>query len=219
MSFSAATIRKLATLNLTAEQMAGVVDIIADMQEAEEARKAAQRERARKSRASRDRNVTVTQRERDVPRGGATRVEDKTSNLDIEPQKKDKTPSGDVAEFKAELSPDIDATRLDALIKHRRSKRAQITGHAARLFRRDAEACGLSVGEAADTCISRNWITVKADWLAKPQARGSPQQAPHISDVFAMIEKAPRHENQPEPPEDRSSFQQAIPHLSAVRAR
>jgi hypothetical protein len=216
--------RRLVAAGLDTEQIAVVMEMMdRDARahaEAEEARKA--KGRARVQRWRDHRNVTETQpKVTELLTGADAPVEDKTSNLDIEPQdsKKDKTPSGDVAEFKAELSPDLDADRLNALIKHRRTKRAQITRHAAKLFRRDAEACGLSVGEAADTCISRNWITVKADWLDKPNARGSPQQqAPSLADVFAIAARTPRHADQPEPPEDRSSFQQAIPHLSAVRS-
>lgn len=62
---SASALRKLAMLNLSAEQMAGVLDILADGAEADEQRRAAQRERTRKHRAQRDGNVTVTSHERD----------------------------------------------------------------------------------------------------------------------------------------------------------
>lgn len=82
-----------------------------------------------------------------------------------------KARANDLVAFKTELS-DLDAERLDAIIKHRRSKNGQLTAHAARLFRRDAVACGLSITEAVDTCISRNWITVKPEYLAS-RARSS----------------------------------------------
>jgi len=62
---SASALRKLAMLNLSAEQMAGVLDILADGAEADEQRRAAQRERTRKHRAQRDGNVTVASHERD----------------------------------------------------------------------------------------------------------------------------------------------------------
>lgn len=80
----------------------------------------------------------------------------------------------DVSEFRSELS-DLDTERLDAIIKHRRSKRGQLTGHAARLFRQDAAACSLTLPEAVDACISRNWITVKPEYFAT-RARAGPQQ-------------------------------------------
>jgi hypothetical protein len=77
----------LAGLHLSADQLSGVIEILADVQAADEARKLAQRERARKSRASRDRNVTVTPASRDVPRAGVAHVEDKSLPSELEPQK------------------------------------------------------------------------------------------------------------------------------------
>ena len=47
MSLHASTLRKLAALNLSAEQMAGVIGVLADIEDADEARKANQRERVR----------------------------------------------------------------------------------------------------------------------------------------------------------------------------
>lgn len=68
MSVSASALRKLSLLNLSSDQMAGVLDILADSAEADEARRAAQRDRTRRHRAKRDGNVTVTSAERyDVP--------------------------------------------------------------------------------------------------------------------------------------------------------
>lgn len=87
--------------------------------------------------------------------------------------------ANDLDEFKAELH-DLDAQRLDAIVKHRRSKRGQLTGLSAQLFRRDAGACGLSLADAVDTCISRNWITVKPEFLAGrqlPRATAPPKPA------------------------------------------
>jgi uncharacterized protein YdaU (DUF1376 family) len=83
----------------------------------------------------------------------------------------------DLAEFKSELS-DLDSERLDAIIKHRRTKRGQLTGLAARLFRKDADACGLSMPDAVDTCISRNWLTVRPDYLGSRQAAQPRSGAP-----------------------------------------
>jgi hypothetical protein len=56
----AETLRKLAELNLAPEQMAGVLDILADLQEADEKRKQDQRERVRKHRMKQTCNVTET---------------------------------------------------------------------------------------------------------------------------------------------------------------
>lgn len=118
------------------------------------------------------------------------RVEDKTSNSEIEPQEKKQTAQArDVAAFRSELS-DLDAERLDGLIKLRKSKRAPVTALSARLFRKDAAACGLSLAEAADTCISRNWTTVKPEYGVRgnAQARGSPAgRPPNVVDLTAQL--------------------------------
>ncbi|HLO78177.1 MAG TPA: hypothetical protein VK196_17110, partial [Magnetospirillum sp.] len=60
---SAAELRKLASLNLSPEQMAGVLELLAIRAEKEEARKAAQAERKRRSR---DKSVTVTGQSQDM---------------------------------------------------------------------------------------------------------------------------------------------------------
>lgn len=65
MSLTAEALRKLASLGLTQEQLSGVLDVIADVEQSEADRKAKQRERTRKHRSQRDRNVTVTVTERD----------------------------------------------------------------------------------------------------------------------------------------------------------
>ncbi len=217
MTIGATTLRKLAMLGLNAEQMAGVLDILADGVEAEEARKSAQRERTRKARAK-QRDVTVTlqshDRNSDDTHGGVTRVEDKTSNLEIEPQKKEQkdAPGRDVLDFKAEFA-DLDAERLTALIKHRRAKHGQITGHAARLFRAAATSCNVSVSEAVDICIDRNWITLKPDWLNKPNGRAPPSQAPSMADVFEFAKHRQSDERQPE---DFGGDGALVPYLSVA---
>jgi hypothetical protein len=93
MTYSASALRKLATLNLSAEQMAGVLEIMAESIEADEARKAAQRERTRRARErARTANVTLQSRDcnSDDTRARVTRVEDKTSNSEIEPQNQER---------------------------------------------------------------------------------------------------------------------------------
>lgn len=68
MPVTAATLRKLSTLNLDANQMAGVLELLAEQQEAEEVRLAAQRERKARQRAgqSRDSHGTKSGQERDT---------------------------------------------------------------------------------------------------------------------------------------------------------
>lgn len=100
--------------------------------------------------------------------------------------KRTRQPS-DLAEFRAELA-DVDADRIEAIVKHRRTKCAALTANAARLFRRDVEACGLSMAEGIDICISRNWITVKADWLRPASSRPSTKRESYADAYRDIIE-------------------------------
>lgn len=192
MTVSAAALRKLALLKLSSEQMAGVLDILADGAEAEEARKTAQRERTRRHREKRDGNVTVTSQERDnlSPKKAVSPtppLEKTTPIPEPNGSSGSVTRATDLAEFKAELH-DLDAPHLDAIVKHRRSKRGQLTGLAARLFRRDAEACGLSIADAVDTCISRNWITVQPEYLnGRQRTAQAPPRERSVSDALGEM--------------------------------
>lgn len=142
-------------------------------------------------------------------------VDDKLLTTQIEPVKKT-TPARDLVEFRAEF-PSLDSDRLEALIKHRKAKKAQMTGHAARLFLKDVAVCGISLPEAVDTCISRNWITVKADWLAKPQARGSPPSKASSSSALANraqeLAQAMRSSNEIRPGNRSGGIPALISHL------
>ncbi len=203
MSVSAETLLELSELRLEPEQMAGVLRILAKMQAKEEDRKKGQRERTRRHReAPRYSNVTVTSLERDNP---SPKEKSPTPPKEITPSRVSE-PNGsshsaranDLSEFKAELA-DLDAERLDAIVKHRRSKNGQLTGHSARLFRRDASACGLSISEAVDTCISRNWITVKPEYLAdrRQQATAPPTKKPTAFDALDEISRLKGWNNEP----------------------
>lgn len=184
-----ALVEALVTAGATPEMiLAAVRTAEAANEDALEQARAKTRARVEKWRAKKAGNVThdiVTGGNNS--RGGDARVEDNLLPKKIEPQeeKKENAQARDLSEFREALS-DLDDERLAALVKHRRSKRAQNTGHAARLFRRDAAACGLSMAEAVDTCISRNWITVKPEWLAKPQVRGSPPK-PTLASAFGEL--------------------------------
>lgn len=65
MTVTAEAMRKLAALKLDAEQMAGVIDILAGMMDADEQRRAKQRDRVAKHRAEKAGNDTVTLQKRD----------------------------------------------------------------------------------------------------------------------------------------------------------
>ena len=113
-------------------------------------------------------NDTVTSRASAHAGSNILPSEPKGSSGDIknlEPNGSSQKKSGN-SDFRAVLQGQTDDERIEAILAHRRTKRASMTAHSAKLFLRDAAAAGLSVSEAIDTCISRNWITVKADWLA-----------------------------------------------------
>ncbi len=158
--------RRLVAAGLNSEQIAIVMEMMdrdaRAYAEAEEARKAKGRDRVARWRGAR--NVTETQPNvtEQLTGAGDARGEVKTSNSDIEPVGKNKT-RGDAAGFVDALRALLDEERLEALVKHRRSRKAPVTALAARLFLADVEKCGITVTEAADHCISRNWLTVKPD--------------------------------------------------------
>lgn len=139
---------------------------------------------ARKRQADKSRDVTLRHSDTPLVRGGDARVEVKTSNLDNNTEEKKETAqsagASDLREFKSALSPSVDPERLESYVKHRKAKRGQLTGHAARLFLADAAACSMSPAEAVDACISRNWITVKPEYFAG-RSRAPPLQKPETT--------------------------------------
>jgi hypothetical protein len=175
--------RRLVAAALTPDQIAVVMEMMdrdarlhaEAAAEADEQRKAKGRQRWHKWKETNGTNVSkrLPTTANDL-RAGDARVEVKTSNLDIEPVEKKKT-RGDADGFVNALRALLDEDRLDALVKHRRSRKAPVTAYAAKLFIEAANACGISAAEATDHCIERNWLTVKPDWIAaKPPPRGSP---------------------------------------------
>jgi len=192
------TVRKLAGMGLTIEQIGGVMDIIGDIekrqQEADEARKKVARDRVQRWRDKQ--NVTVTLPERN---GDATerlthegaRGEDNLLPKKIsgqEERKKDAAPKAlsDVEAFRADLLKDATPEQVEAFIKHRKAKSGQNSAYAAKLFRRDAVACSLSVSEAIDMAVSRNWLTVKPEYLngaRRGNGQGPPQELRSVGEL------------------------------------
>lgn len=186
MTIPTSVLTMMATLGLSAEQAKGVATMLSDVEAATRDEATADieagREKARE-RWHRWKNKQETNASKRLPttannsRSPDARVEDKTSNSDIEPQEKNKT-KGDAAGFVDALRAVLDDERLDALVKHRRSRKAPVTALAAKLFIEAAGECRITVAEATDHCISRNWLTVKPDWIAKNAPRGSPSNRP-----------------------------------------
>lgn len=116
-------------------------------------------------------NVTESVTKASLPHA---RVEDnlQTKNSTGQKENKKSTRASDEAAFRADLSTDLPAELLDGVVKLRREKRGQVTALSARLFRDDAAACGMSVSDAAQACVSRNWITVKPEYFRDRQHRG-----------------------------------------------
>lgn len=210
--------RRLVSAGLSTDQIAVVMEMMAakdaSFAEVEEARKAKGRERVAKWRA--DRNVTETSPNITEPltRDRVAPVDDKLKPIDTSSSQN--TTSKDHSEFRAALAP-LDADQLAAFIKHRKTKKAQITGHAARLFLKDVSACGLTVSEAIDLCIGRNWITVKPEYLTSRQPRGSPQ-APTLADGFKAIHTEIENRNDTRSSTSDEGPRGAISYLSRVQS-
>lgn len=150
MTITSASLRKLASLNLSAEQMAGVLDLLADVQQKEEDRLAAQRERKRQNREmSRDSHGTVTGQDCDKKQK-EKRTKKEKIKIYIPPY----IPPTDVSQ---EVWADFTALR--------QRKRAEITQTAIDGIRREAEKAGWAFEDALRECCSRGWVGFKADWV------------------------------------------------------
>lgn len=185
MTIPTEVIMKMATIGLSKEQAEAVADMLTAVETATKndaeavvaVSREKGRERWRKWKEKQPTNVSKRLQTSANVSQRLTRVEDKPLTTDI-PTSKKQTHSADVEAFKAAFAGVCDGDRVEAIIKHRRTKRGQITGHAASLFLADARAAGLTPAQAIDTCISRNWITVKADWLAPRQQSTAPPGKP-----------------------------------------
>lgn len=185
--------RRLVAAGLNTDQIAVVMEMMdrdaRAVAEAEEARKAKGRDRWHRWNDKREPNVS-----KHLPndsRAGVTRVEDNLLPKKISGQKENKKEAAslsDVQAFRAELS-ELDTERLDAIVKHRRSKKGQLTALSARLFVKDAAACGMAVSEAVDACISRGWLTVKPEYFAgKNRATAPPKRDTYVDAMQRILE-------------------------------
>lgn len=156
----------------------------AEQTDALEKRRAADADRqARKRDREKSRDVTLRHSDRLLVRDRVAPVEDKLIPIDTNISKN--TTSKDHSEFKQALA-SLDADQVGGLIKIRKAKKAPVTGYAASLFVKAAASCNLTVPEAADMCIERNWLTVKPEWM--PSARGSPPpRPPSFADALATV--------------------------------
>lgn len=174
-----AILAPLVAAGIDAVSLLKAVEAWEDQQtDALERRRASDRERQERRRHVMSRDVTVTVSSHDA---SVTRVEDnlQTKKMSGQKEKQEAAPKAlsDLSAFKADLQQDATPEQVEAFAKHRKAKNGQNSAYAARLFRRDAAACGISVSEAIDTAISRGWLTVKPEYLVGRQARSSPSQS------------------------------------------
>ena len=126
----------------------------------------AERQARKRERDASSRDVTLRHSDRSLVRGRDARVEDKTSNTDIEPQKKDKdTPL-------ARLEVVLDHERAAAVVDHRKRIRKPLTAHGAKVLAGKFAKCP-DPNAAADAMVSNGWQGFEPSWM-EPKARGSP---------------------------------------------
>lgn len=216
MTISANTLGLLMDAGIEGDELMAIVrsieaDIAPKAKSSGAARQARYREAQKAKTVTSDVTGDVTETSQVTPLAG---VDAKTKNTQIEPVKK--TPSRDVADFRQVLSV-LSDEQLDGLIKIRRTKRAPLTGYAAKLFIKAAGTCDMSVMDAADTCIERNWLTVKLDWLSKPAARGSPPpRQPNLADALAAATHFAENRYDPRSDPSDESPRRTISDLSRV---
>lgn len=222
--------RRLAAAGLTTEQIALVMEVMGESSSIAEMKLEEHRAKGREryKRWSENKTTNVSKRSKTLANVAKrpARVEDKTSTTDIEPQKREEKETRarrDIAEFRAEMTgAGLDSDRLEALVSHRRSKRAAMTGHAAKLLIRDIEACRLTLPDGVDTVISRNWIAIKPDWLISKNQRDGPSsqsnsRPPQLADIFKTIGDASANERTQR--ENFEGFGGNISYLPAIGSR
>lgn len=180
MAVTSATLRKLASLNLDADQMAGVLEVLADQQEAEESRLLAQRERKARQRAgqSRGSHGTVTARERDMVADPLPSKEGPHTPKETQPTlpttHKEKTPKG-VQKKASRLPADWtlpDGWGRDAI---EAGLPANLIDLEAAKMRDWSMSAPMSKGACTDWRARwRNWCRQAVAMM--PQARASPQR-------------------------------------------
>lgn len=129
----------------------------------------AERQARKRERDAVSRDITLRHSDRSLVRDRDTRVDDKTSNLEIEPQKKEISP-------RAALASVLDDDRAKAVVEHRQRIRKPLTAHAASLLAKKFSQCP-DPNAAADAMVSNGWQGFDPAWLSKPQSRAGPKPA------------------------------------------
>lgn len=214
MSIPTEVIMKMATIGLSEEQAKAVADMLTAVENATattyeaaiEAGKEKGRDRWRKWKSTKTNVSKRLQTTANVSQQ-LTGVEDKTlTSVKVEEKKESKVRA---CRLPTDFAPDVSWAVSQGLSP------SQADAEAAK-FRDYWSSKGANATKTDWSATWRNWVRSALE--RQPTARGSPQPAISQADVFAMIAKAPSHEDQPEPPEDRSSLRPAISYLSAVRS-
>lgn len=152
-------LRKLASLNLSAEQMIGVLELLADKEEREEKRKEKQRERKQRSRAKKcDGHVTVTVTKTKKEKEKRTKKEKEKT---LSP--KEKTPKGVKKKGGFPLPVWIPPDTWLNFEEHRKKLRKPMTDYARLLIfgkLERARAKGHDPTDMLETAIERGWQSV-----------------------------------------------------------
>lgn len=188
MTVSSSALRKLAALNLSAEQMAGVLEILADTSEADEARRAAQRERTRRHREKRDCNVTETSLSCD----GNAPPEVSPAPL---PNPKENPPKGGQKKRATRIPDDFEPDTDWAVTQGLTLSQAQAE---AAKFRDYWASKGANATKTDWQATWRNWVRSALERL--PTSRASPAKPRNALDAATDLLRRMKHAN-PQPDE------------------
>lgn len=178
------------------------IDALAQRRQADADRQARKRER------DKSRDITLRHSDRSLTGAGDAPVEDKTSNSEIEPLKKERLARG---------------TRLPEnwSLPGEWSEWAIKRGLPQARIPIEAEKLRNWAANAGSKGVKRDWFKAWQNWVIGaidqlPQNRAPPQQAkaPQLADVFAFIGKQAANGQQER--EDSGGLRPTLPHLPAV---
>ena len=69
----------------------------------------------------------------------------------------------------------------DSFVKQRKSKKAQITQLVLDGIRKEADKAGLTMDDALQEIVMRNWVSFKADWVAPKQSFANKFDVSHVT--------------------------------------
>ena len=172
------TLRKLAALDLNQKQMAGVLDLLADVQQREEETQALIEEKKKRDR-ERKRNVRGNSEEN--PEEFQTKEKEKRTKKEKEtPISKENPPTGVKRKvFPPDKPPDVSKTVWEDFLKQRKAKKAPVTETALNEICMEASKAGWPLEDALREMCARGWQGFKADWVAKGENRSENTEYSH----------------------------------------